>query len=362
MHKRILGIIGAGHVGSHIAYAAGMLDAADIVKICDINEIAAASQVQDLNDAVKFMPGKVHYESAGYPELGDCGIIINTAGKTSMSAENRDNELIFTARLIISCMKKVQASGFSGVFINVANPCDVITQVISESGILPEGHVFGTGTSLDSARLTDYLSQLTGLDHVANPCDVITQVISESGILPEGHVFGTGTSLDSARLTDYLSQLTGLDHNSFDGLVMGEHGDSQMIPWSHIDFMGQPFEKAAREFGIHIDREQARKHILDTARRIYKGKGCTEFGIGAVAASIARAVFADDKKIFMLSAPLHGEYGHTGICAGVPAVVGQNGIEKVLEYDLTEEEREQFNQSCEKIRQGVCRAHELMKE
>ena len=315
MHKRILGIIGAGHVGSHIAYAAGMLDAADIVKICDINEIAAASQGQDLNDAVKFMPGKVHYESAGYPELGDCGIIINTAGKTSMSAENRDNELIFTARLIISCMKKVQASGFSGVFINVANPCDVITQVISESGILPEGHVFGTGTSLDSARLTDYLSQLTGLDH-----------------------------------------------NSFDGLVMGEHGDSQMIPWSHIDFMGQPFEKAAREFGIHIDREQARKHILDTARRIYKGKGCTEFGIGAVAASIARAVFADDKKIFMLSAPLHGEYGHTGICAGVPAVVGQNGIEKVLEYDLTEEEREQFNQSCEKIRQGVCRAHELMKE
>lgn len=315
MHKRILGIIGAGHVGSHIAYAAGMLDAADIVKICDINEIAAASQVQDLNDAVKFMPGKVHYESAGYPELGDCGIILNTAGKTSMSAENRDNELIFTARLIISCMKKVQASGFSGVFINVANPCDVITQVISESGILPEGHVFGTGTSLDSARLTDYLSQLTGLDH-----------------------------------------------NSFDGLVMGEHGDSQMIPWSHIDFMGQPFEKAAREFGIHIDREQARKHILDTARRIYKGKGCTEFGIGAVAASIARAVFADDKKIFMLSAPLHGEYGHTGICAGVPAVVGQNGIEKVLEYDLTEEEREQFNQSCEKIRQGVCRAHELMKE
>lgn len=315
MHKRILGIIGAGHVGSHIAYAAGMLDAADIVKICDINEIAAASQVQDLNDAVKFMPGKVHYESAGYPELGDCGIIINTAGKTSMSAENRDNELIFTARLIISCMGKVQASGFSGVFINVANPCDVITQVISESGILPEGHVFGTGTSLDSARLTDYLSQLTGLDH-----------------------------------------------NSFDGLVMGEHGDSQMIPWSHIDFMGQPFEKAAREFGIHIDREQARKHILDTARRIYKGKGCTEFGIGAVAASIARAVFADDKKIFMLSAPLHGEYGHTGICAGVPAVVGQNGIEKVLEYDLTEEEREQFNQSCEKIRQGVCRAHELMKE
>lgn len=315
MHKRILGIIGAGHVGSHIAYAAGMLDAADIVKICDINEIAAASQVQDLNDAVKFMPGKVHYESAGYPELGDCGTIINTAGKTSMSAENRDNELIFTARLIISCMEKVQASGFSGVFINVANPCDVITQVISESGILPEGHVFGTGTSLDSARLTDYLSQLTRLDH-----------------------------------------------NSFDGLVMGEHGDSQMIPWSHIDFMGQPFEKAAREFGIHIDREQARKHILDTARRIYKGKGCTEFGIGAVAASIARAVFADDKKIFMLSAPLHGEYGHTGICAGVPAVVGQNGIEKVLEYDLTEEEREQFNQSCEKIRQGVCRAHELMKE
>ena len=88
MHKRILGIIGAGHVGSHIAYAAGMLDAADIVKICDINEIAAASQVQDLNDAVKFMPGKVHYESAGYPELGDCGIIINTAGKTSMSAEH----------------------------------------------------------------------------------------------------------------------------------------------------------------------------------------------------------------------------------------------------------------------------------
>ena len=112
-----------------------------------------------------------------------------------------------------------------------------------------------------------------------------------------------------------------------------------MIPWSHIDFMGQPFEKAAREFGIHIDREQARKHILDTARRIYKGKGCTEFGIGAVAASIARAVFADDKKIFMLSAPLHGEYGHTGICAGVPAVVGQNGIGKY--WNMTSQKKKE---------------------
>ena len=69
MHKKFWELLGQDML-DHIAYAAGMLDAADIVKICDINEIAAASQVQDLNDAVKFMPGKVHYESAGYPELG----------------------------------------------------------------------------------------------------------------------------------------------------------------------------------------------------------------------------------------------------------------------------------------------------
>ena len=118
-----------------------------------------------------------------------------------MSAENRDNELIFCSPTDYLLYGKGQASGFSGVFINVANPCDVITQVISESGILPEGHVFGTGASLGSARLTDYLSQLTGLDH-----------------------------------------------SSFDGLVMGEHGDSQMIPWCISILWDSLFlKKAARE-------------------------------------------------------------------------------------------------------------------
>ncbi len=311
---RVLGIIGAGHVGSHIAYAAGLLHAADVIKICDINEEVVRSQVQDLNDATKYMLGKVRFEQATYAELGDCGVLINTAGKASMSAASRDDELIFTARLILSCIKKVQDSGFKGIFINVANPCDVITQLVVENGKLGKGRVFGTGTSLDSARLSSYLSTATGLEH-----------------------------------------------NSFDAIVMGEHGDSQMIPWSHIQFMGQPLDAIEKQWGISLNREDVVEQVMNTARKIYKGKGCTEYGIGAVTASIAKSIFADEKKIFVLSVPLHGEYGESDVCAGVPVVIGKDGIEKVIELQLTEEEQKLFASSCKKIKDGITIAHQLMK-
>ena len=125
--------------------------------------------------------------------------------------------------------------------------------------------------------------------------------------------------------------------------------------------MGQPLDAIEKQWGISLNREDVVEQVMNTARKIYKGKGCTEYGIGAVTASIAKSIFADEKKIFVLSVPLHGEYGESDVCAGVPVVIGKDGIEKVIELQLTEEEQKLFASSCKKIKDGITIAHQLMK-
>ena len=186
--KRIVGVVGLGHVGAHVAYTLGVTGTADLVKLCDINEKKLVSEHQDLMDAAMFMPHHVKYAMASYEELGDCDIIINAIGKIDLLVtHNRDTEMNFTVAQVADFIPKIMKGGFKGIFINITNPCDVVS---------------------------DLISKLSGL--------------------PAGHVFGTGTGLDTSRLVSAISQQTGLDHKSITAYMMGEHGNAQMVPWSVI--------------------------------------------------------------------------------------------------------------------------------
>lgn len=192
--KVTIGVLGAGHVGAHVAYALGMMGVADVVKICDPKEAKVISERQDLMDAVYFMPHRVDYQIAKYEDLADCDIIINAVGDITLCATgSRDDEMNYTVRQVAETIPKVMAGGFNGFFINITNPCDVVTHLIAK----------------------------------------------KSG-LPKGRVFGTGTLLDSSRLISAIAQQTGIEHHSFNAFMMGEHGDRQMIPWSLVNFRGKP--------------------------------------------------------------------------------------------------------------------------
>lgn len=312
--KVIIGVLGAGHVGAHVAYALGMMGVADVVKICDVKEAKVISERQDLMDAVYFMPHRVVYEISDYAGLKDCDIIINALGDISLCATgSRDDEMHFTVRQVADVIPKVMAGGFDGIFINITNPCDVITHLIAQ----------------------------------------------KSG-LPKGRVLGTGTLLDSSRLISAIAQQTGLDHHSFNAFMLGEHGDRQMVPWSLIQFRGKPLEQMEKDPRFQFDKEVIRNQTIKAGWVTYSGKFCTEYGICSAAATLAKAVLHDEKKIYPCSCPLDGEYGETGIFCGVPAVIGKNGVEEVMVYELPPEEAAEFKACCDTVRSNIARAQALL--
>lgn len=312
--KVTIGVLGAGHVGAHVAYALGMMGVADVVKICDPKEAKVISERQDLMDAVYFMPHRVDYQIAKYEDLADCDIIINAVGDITLCATgSRDDEMNYTVRQVAETIPKVMAGGFNGFFINITNPCDVVTHLIAK----------------------------------------------KSG-LPKGRVFGTGTLLDSSRLISAIAQQTGIEHHSFNAFMMGEHGDRQMIPWSLVNFRGKPLAQMEKDPRFQFDKEAVRHQTIRAGWVTYSGKFCTEYGICSAAVTLAKAVLHDERKIFPCSCPLDGEYGEKDIFCGVPALIGKNGVEEVMEYDLPADELAEFKACCDTVRANIKRAKALL--
>lgn len=312
--KVTIGVLGVGHVGAHVAYALGMMGVADVVKICDPKEAKVISERQDLMDAVYFMPHRVDYQIAKYEDLADSDIIINAVGDITLCATgSRDDEMNYTVRQVAETIPKVMAGGFKGFFINITNPCDVVTHLIAK----------------------------------------------KSG-LPKGRVFGTGTLLDSSRLISAIAQQTGIEHHSFNAFMMGEHGDRQMIPWSLVNFRGKPLAQMEKDPRFQFDKEAVRHQTIRAGWVTYSGKFCTEYGICSAAVTLAKAVLHDERKIFPCSCPLDGEYGEKDIFCGVPALIGKNGVEEVMEYDLPADELAEFKACCDTVRANIERAKALL--
>ena len=307
--KRVLGVIGMGHVGAHVAYALALEGTADELVLVDMNEQKLASEVQDLRDAVAYMPHRVTVRAGDFADLGECDVVVNSVGKIDLLRGNHDRltEMDFTIPAVRSYVEKVKASGFSGVLINITNPCDIVTRELAMNLGLPRGRVFGTGTGLDTSRLLSALSRQTGLDHKSITC-----------------------------------------------YMMGEHGNRQFAPWSCVSFRGMPLDEWAKtDERFRFDREALKTESIGGGWVTFAGKYCTEYGIATTAARMAFAVLHDEKVIMPASMELCGEYGETDVFAGVPCVIGQNGVEQVIELPLTAEEKATFHECCDAIRKNM---------
>ena len=271
--KRVLGVVGMGHVGAHVAYALAIQGIADELVLVDQNEHKLASEVQDLRDAVAYMPHRVTVRGGDFSDLGVCDVIVNSVGKIDLlrGTHDRVTEMDFTIPAVRGYADKIKASGFDGVLINITNPCDIVTRELAL--------------------------------HLG---------------LPRGRVFGTGTGLDTSRLLSALARQTGLDHKSITCYMMGEHGNQQFAPWSCVSFRGVPLDEWAKtDERFRFDRDALQKDILPA------------------------------------STELCGEYGEEGLFAGVPCVIGENGVEQVVELPLTADEKATFHACCEGVRHNM---------
>ena len=307
--KRVLGVIGLGHVGAHVAYSLAVQGIADELVLVDQNEQKLKSEVQDLRDAAAYLPHRVTVRAGDHADLGDCDVIVNSVGKIELlrGTHDRLTEMDFTVPAVRGYAEKIKRSGFDGVLINITNPCDIVTRELA----------LGLG-------------------------------------LPRGRVFGTGTGLDTSRLLSALARQTGIDHKSITCYMLGEHGNLQFAPWSCVSFRGVPLDVwAERDERFRFDRPALQKESIGGGWVTFSGKYCTEYGIATTAARMAHIVLHDEKAIMPASAELCGEYGETGLFAGVPCVLGANGVEQVVELPLTAEEQQTFHDCCDGIRKNM---------
>lgn len=311
MNTRKIGIIGAGHVGSHVGFALATQGEVDELILIDCDQKKAAAQALDISDAVSYLPHHVTSYGGEYQDLLGADCVVICVGPPSGPSEDRLDELEELVSVLDDVLPKLQESGFDGFIINISNPADVITTYIQS--------------------YLDY---------------------------PKEKILSTGCVLDSARLQSQLSKHLEINRQSIQAFCLGEHGFSAMIPWSHVTISGQPLEVylSAQDLAI-LNYEQLLQETKDGGYQVLLGKGSTEFGIATALVEVTKSIFHDERKVLPVSVYLDGQFGQEGIFASVPAVIGKNGVERLLEWQLSTGEQADFEQSCEIIRGNFAKIH-----
>jgi L-lactate dehydrogenase len=303
--SRKVAVIGVGNVGSHVAFSLVTRGIADELVLIDIKEDKVKSEMLDLEDSLANLNSNVKIKIQDYSELKDAEIAVISAGPLPRFEQSRLDTLDDGIKIIDDIMPKILKSGFQGIFLVITNPCDVITHYVLKKSGFPKNRVIGTGTSLDSARF----KRITG-------------------------------------------DLLGIDPKSILGYSLGEHGDSQMIPWSHIYVGGKPFMQyiKSKDNFKEIDTEKILKDTSYAGWEVLLGKGATCFGIGSAASTLIKSVFNNEHKVYPVSVFLDGEYGLEDVCLSIPAILGNKGVEEIIELGLPEDEYRQLTKSAEVIK------------
>ncbi|GAA0076067.1 L-lactate dehydrogenase [Clostridium sp. CTA-5] len=308
-------IVGSGNVGSHCAFSLAIQGICDEIIMIDKIDKKANAEAVDLSDTVSYLPHYVKSEKGTFKDCKDADIIVVSLGIPPHDNKSRLDYLEGTIKEVDTIIDPILESGFDGIFIVISNPVDVIAH---------------------------YIWKKTGFS--------------------KNKVFGTGTTLDSSRLRRILSDETGIDQKSIQAYCMGEHGDSQMVPWSHVYFGGKSLFDLMKEkpetYG-KLDLDELTHRTANAAYEIIAGKGCTEFGIGVGLSEIVKAILHDEKRILPASTLLEGHYGQENVFASIPVILGKNGVEEIVEINLTEKEKSQFNHTCRILKEYIEKANTL---
>lgn len=307
INKSKVAIIGSGLVGSSTAFSLITQGVCDEVLMVDINAEKASGEVRDLRNSIRFLGRNVRVKAGTYTDCGDADIVVITAGAPPKAGQTRLDTLDISAKIAKSIVEPVMKSGFDGIFVVVSNPVDMLAHLVYK---------------------------LSGL--------------------PKNQIIGSGTSVDSARLQNFLADLVDVDPRSVYAYALGEHGDSLMVPWSTVTVAGKSFTDIIAdnaELVGDVDLDEIVYKTTQEGWEIYNRKGTTYYGIASACVGIIKAVLYDENSIIPVSTLLEGEYGQTGIFAGVPAVLNRSGVFDILEIHMTATEEEKFQHSANVIRE-----------
>lgn len=295
-----ISVIGAGNVGALSAMRMAELKLGDIVLI-DIAKGIAQGKGLDLEDARQVL--KTNYNIKGSDDINnirDSGVIVITAGLARKPGMTREELLAKNASILKSVCLNISRLAPESIVVVVTNPLDLMTYLALKVTGFSRNKIIGMGGSLDASRFANLISQELNL----NPADITP-------------------------------------------VVIGAHGQG-MIPLArHTKINGESLEKI-------LDREKIDNLVKRTVERgaeivSYLGSGSAFFAPSAAVADLVKAISKDEKKVLAACAYLDGEYGVKGICIGVPVRLGKNGIEDIIELELSDSEKNEFLNSAESI-------------
>lgn len=301
-HKVV--IIGCGNVGMSYAYALlNQKTPVNELVLIDMNREKTVGEMMDLNHCLAFAPNKINIKAGDYRDCKDADIICIAAGANQNPGETRMDLIYKNSAIFESIISQVMETGFQGIFLVATNPLDVMTYITYKISGLPAYRVIGSGTTLDTARLRYVVGERLGI----NPKNI--------------HAY-----------------------------VMGEHGDSEFVPWSNAN-VGL----------ININRflspnelEEITDEVRNAAYEIIKRKGATFYGIGMCLVRITNAILGDENTILTVST-----YDkHHDIYISSPAIINRGGIKGNARLSLTNEEQQKLNRSVATIKEAIASLNE----
>ena len=299
-------LIGAGLVGMSFAYAALNQSLCDELVLVDINQQRAEGEAMDLNHGLAFSSSHMRIQAGTYQDCSDADLAVICAVVAQKPGESRIDLLQRNVKVFQSIIGPVMASGFKGILLVATNPVDIMTQIAYTLSGLPARQVLGTGTTLDTARLR--------------------------------YLLGAHFQVDPRNVHAY---------------VMGEHGDSEFVPWSQAMIATKPVLEICQQDGPWSMEplKEIQTQVREAAQKIIQAKGATYYGIGMSLARVTRAILGHENSILTVSSLLQGAYGQKDVYAGAPCVVGGEGIRSCLELSLTSKELESMDASCSMLRE-----------
>lgn len=316
IEKRKVVLVGTGFVGMSMAYAiVNQGIGVNELVLIDVLKDKAEGEAMDLSDGIPCSPSHMTVKAGEYSECKDADIVVITAGLNQKPGQTRLELSEANAKIMKDITNQIVESGFKGIFLVASNPVDIMTKVVQEVSGFPTSKVIGSGTALDTSRLR--------------------------------HQIGKYLDVSSKNIHAY---------------VMGEHGDSSFVPWEHayvgckrmIDIMKDSKRDLEDLNKIYVE-------VRDSAYEIINRKKATYYGIGIGLARIVKNILNDTNEILTVSAYLNGEYGHKDIYIGMPAVINSNGARELLELNLSKENQEKLDKSCEILTEYMNQIREKIK-
>ncbi|MBB5712638.1 L-lactate dehydrogenase [Sphingomonas xinjiangensis] len=296
-------IIGAGNVGATAAYALMLRGLFAEIVIIDRDADRAAAEATDIADAnAVARPARIW--AGDYSDVKDADVLVLTAGAATHGDETRTSIAAKSAAIVRGCVQEAMGAGFDGVLVVSSNPVDAMVQVAQATSGLPPERVIGTGTLLDSNRFRK-------------------------------------------RVADQLSVAPG----AVEALVLGEHGDSEVVAYSTVRIGGVALDAFLGEQAFN--RLEIAHDVMRAGYTINHGKGYTSFGVASAIVRICEAIHRDERVVLPVATRLSGQFGIDDLYLSLPCLIGAAGVLRVLIPDLSADERAALLASADALRETL---------